>query len=42
MKIVIRIESWKPESKKEIINSIKGFAKSLAKRLGFQMEFEVI
>lgn len=39
MKIIIKIENWKPEDRKAIVNSIKGFAKSLAKRFGFQMEF---
>ena len=39
MKIIIQIEGWKPEDKKQIVNSIKGFVKSLAKRFGFQMEF---
>lgn len=42
MKIVIQIDGWKPEHKKEIVNSIRGFAKSLAKRFGFQMEFKEV
>ena len=42
MKIVIKIENWNPEKKKEIVNSIKGFVKSLAKRMGFSMEFEEV
>ncbi len=42
MKIVIHISGWEPERRKEIINSIKGFVKSLAKRFGFQMEFKVV
>ena len=40
MKIVIHIDGWTKENTKEIVNSIRGFAKSLAKRFGFQMEFE--
>ncbi len=40
IKIVIRIRGWKPENKKEIVNLIRGFIKSLAKRFGFEMSFE--
>lgn len=39
MKIIIQIDGWQPGHKKEIVNSIKGFVKSLAKRFGFQVEF---
>lgn len=35
----ITIKNWNPDHEKEIVNSIKGFAKSLAKRFGFEMEF---
>jgi hypothetical protein len=41
MKIIINLSHITPENKKHIINSIKGFTKSLAKRFGFEMEFEV-
>lgn len=41
MKIVIQIDGFKPEHEKEIKNSIKGFAKSLAKRFGFQFQTEI-
>ena len=40
MRIVISISEWDPVRQKEIVNSIRGFVKSLAKRLGFQAEFE--
>ena len=40
MKIIINISGWDPARQKEIVNSIRGFVKSLAKRLGFQAEFE--
>lgn len=40
MKIIIRIEGWRQQDKKAIVNSVKGFVKSLAKRFGFQAEFE--
>lgn len=40
MRIVINISDWDPARRKEIVNSIKGFVKSLAKRIGFQAEFE--
>ena len=40
MRIVISISGWDPARQKEIVNSIRGFVKSLAKRLGFQAEFE--
>lgn len=40
MRIIIQIEGCKPENRKEIVKSIKGFAKSLAKRFGFRMEFK--
>lgn len=40
MKIIIQIDGWQQEHKKEIVNSIKGFVKSLAKRFGFRAEFE--
>ena len=42
MKIIIRIEGWRQQDKKEIVNSVKGFVKSLAKRFGFQAEFDEI
>lgn len=41
MKIIISINDWKSEDRKHIVNSIKGFAKALAKRMGFVMTFEV-
>lgn len=41
MKIIININNLSLENKKHIINSIKGFTKSLAKRFGFEMEFEL-
>ena len=37
---MINISSWEPAKQKEIINSIKGFVKALAKRIGFHVEFE--
>lgn len=40
MKIIINISGWDPARQKEIVNSIRGFARVLAKRMGFQMEFE--
>ena len=40
MRIVINISGWDPARQKEIVNSIRGFVKSLAKRLEFQAEFE--
>lgn len=40
MRITINIRGWDPARRKEIVNSIKGFVKSLAKRFGFQAEFE--
>lgn len=40
MRIVISISGWDPARQTEIVNSIRGFVKSLAKRLGFQAEFE--
>ncbi len=40
MRIVINISGWDPARQKEIVNSIKGFVRSLAKRIGFQVEFE--
>lgn len=42
MKIIIQIDGWQQEHKKEIVNSIKGFVKSLAKRFGFQVDFKEI
>ncbi len=42
MKIIIRIEGWRQQDKKAIVKSIKGFVKSLAKRFGFQVEFDEI
>lgn len=39
MKIQIKISNYDSDRKKEIVNSIKGFTKSLAKRFGFEMEF---
>lgn len=41
MKIVIDISEWEASRQKEIINSIKGFVKSLSKRIGFRAEFDV-
>ena len=41
MKIVITLKNLGVDNKKHIINSIKGFTKSLAKRFGFNMEFEL-
>lgn len=38
--IVIRISGQRAEHEKEIVNSIRGFVKSLAKRFGFEMSFE--
>lgn len=40
IRIVIRIRGQKTENEKEIVNSIRGFIKSLAKRFGFEMSFE--
>ncbi len=40
MKITIQIDGWKPEDRKQIVNSIRGFVKSLGKRFGFRMEFQ--
>ena len=42
MKIIIQINEWKPEDRNQIVNSIKGFVKSLGKRFGFLMDFRVI
>lgn len=42
MKIVIRISGWKPEHMKEIVKSIRGFVKSMAKRFCFQVEFKEV
>ncbi len=28
MKIIIQIDGWKPDDKKQIVNSIRGFVKS--------------
>ena len=42
MRIVINISGWDPARRKEIVNSIKGFVKSLAKRYGFQAEFKLL
>ncbi len=39
MKIIIRIDGWKPEDRKQIVNSIRGFVKTLGKRFGFRMDF---
>ena len=39
MKIIIQIDGWKPDDKKAIVNSIRGFVKSLGKRCGFRMKF---
>ena len=39
MKIIIQIDGWKPDDKKQIVNSIRGFVKSLGKRFGFRMKF---
>lgn len=40
MRIVINISGWDPARRKEIVNSIRGGVRSLAKRIGFQAEFE--
>ena len=40
MRIVINISGWDPARQKEIVKSIRGFVKALAKRLSFQVEFE--
>ena len=40
MRIVINISGWDPARRKEIVNSIRGFVKALAKKIGFQAEFE--
>lgn len=42
MKIIIQIDGWKPDDKKAIVNSIRGFVKSLGKRFGFKMDFRVM
>lgn len=42
MKLIIRIEGWRQQDKKAIVNSVRGFVKSLAKRFGFLVEFEEI
>lgn len=41
MKIVIHIHEYDIKRRKEIMNSIKGFVRSLAKRFRFEMEFNV-
>ena len=38
--ITIRLHGVVPEREKEIVNSIRGVVKALAKRFGFRMEFE--
>ena len=38
--ITIRLHGVAPEREKEIVNSIRGIVKALAKRFGFWMEFE--
>ena len=40
MRIVISISGCDPAKRKEIVNSIRGFVKALAKRFGFQAEIE--
>lgn len=42
MKIIIQIDGWKPENKKEIVNSIRGVVKAFGKRFVFRMDFRVI
>ena len=42
MRIIINISDWDLARRKEIANSIRGFVKALAKRLGFQATFELI
>lgn len=42
MRIVISISGWDPAKQKEIVNSIKVFVRSLAKRFGFQAEFKQV
>ncbi len=42
MRIIIRIDGWKPEDKKAIINSVRGFVKALGKRMGFRMDFRAV
>lgn len=41
VRITIEIEGWKEENQKEIINSIKGLVKSLAKRFRLRAVFRV-
>lgn len=41
MKIVIKLSGVKPDDKKNVINSIRGVVKAMAKRVGFNMTFEV-
>ena len=41
MIITIKLSGIKPERKKEVLNSIKGVVKAMAKRVGFSMTFEV-
>lgn len=41
MKIIINLNNLSSDNRKHIINSIKGFTKSLAKRFGFDMEFRL-
>lgn len=42
MRIVINIKGWHPDKRKEIVNSIRGFVKSLAKRFQFEVDFKEI
>jgi len=38
--IKINISKLKPDNKKHVVNSIKGFVKAIAKREGLEVEFE--
>lgn len=42
MKIIINISGQETSRQKEIVNSIRGFVKSLSKRIGFRAEFDVV
>lgn len=41
MIITIKLSGVKPNDKKSVVNSIKGVVKAMAKRVGFNMTFEV-
>lgn len=40
IRISISISGIKADDKKHVVNSIKGFVKALAKRIGLEVEFE--